>query len=159
MKETEDKIKEGTLQVDQGTDAMTVVFGKEKGGYARGVGGGMKYKMHFDLPLNRQASDERVALLQCQLDNERREREEKEAVIKNLFDQVSLVDINAKDSNTDQKGEAPLSVVRISHKSTQEYALIEGGRNATSKPSSPAPALHLFTRPLFLGSDSPCVLD
>ncbi|GJX16497.1 hypothetical protein Tco_0217329 [Tanacetum coccineum] len=34
MKETEDKIKEGTLQVDQGTDAMTLVLGKEQGGYA-----------------------------------------------------------------------------------------------------------------------------
>ncbi|GJU51571.1 hypothetical protein Tco_1221126, partial [Tanacetum coccineum] len=33
MKETEDKIKEGTLKVDHGTDAMTVVLGKEKGGY------------------------------------------------------------------------------------------------------------------------------
>ncbi|GJU06432.1 putative reverse transcriptase domain-containing protein [Tanacetum coccineum] len=30
-KETEDKIKEGTLKVDQGTDAITVVLGKEKG--------------------------------------------------------------------------------------------------------------------------------
>ncbi|GJZ53344.1 hypothetical protein Tco_0608229 [Tanacetum coccineum] len=37
LKETEDKIKEGTLKVDHGTDAMTVVLGKEKGGYARGV--------------------------------------------------------------------------------------------------------------------------
>ncbi|GJS55193.1 retrovirus-related pol polyprotein from transposon TNT 1-94 [Tanacetum coccineum] len=43
-KETEDKIKEGTLQVDQGTDAMTLVLGKEKGGYARGVGSGVTYK-------------------------------------------------------------------------------------------------------------------
>ncbi|GJR19959.1 hypothetical protein Tco_0968486 [Tanacetum coccineum] len=31
LKEIEDKIKEGTLQVDQGTDAMTLVLGKEKG--------------------------------------------------------------------------------------------------------------------------------
>ncbi|GKB10743.1 hypothetical protein Tco_0844666 [Tanacetum coccineum] len=44
MKETEDKIKEGTLQVDQGTDAMTLVLGKEKGGYARGVGSGVTYQ-------------------------------------------------------------------------------------------------------------------
>ncbi|GJS39055.1 hypothetical protein Tco_0564098 [Tanacetum coccineum] len=44
IKETEDKIKEGTLQVDQGTDAMTLVLGKEKGGYARGVGSGVTYK-------------------------------------------------------------------------------------------------------------------
>ncbi|GKB81283.1 hypothetical protein Tco_0948178 [Tanacetum coccineum] len=30
LKKTEDKIKEGTLKVDHGTDAMTVVLGKEK---------------------------------------------------------------------------------------------------------------------------------
>ncbi|GKA57128.1 hypothetical protein Tco_0756316 [Tanacetum coccineum] len=38
LKEADDKIKEGTLNLDDGTDAITVVFGKEKGGYARGVG-------------------------------------------------------------------------------------------------------------------------
>nr|GEU72312.1 retrovirus-related Pol polyprotein from transposon TNT 1-94 [Tanacetum cinerariifolium] len=37
MKETEDKIKEGTLMVYHGIDAITVVLGKEKRGYARGV--------------------------------------------------------------------------------------------------------------------------
>lgn len=89
QKETEDKIKDGTLQVDQGTDAMTVVLGKEKGGYARGVGSGVTYNRYFDLPRNRQTSDERVASIQCQLDNERRERQEKEVVIKNLSDQVA----------------------------------------------------------------------
>nr|GEW27555.1 reverse transcriptase domain-containing protein [Tanacetum cinerariifolium] len=36
-KEANDKIREGTLNLDDGTSAMTVVFGKEKGGYARGV--------------------------------------------------------------------------------------------------------------------------
>nr|GEZ65957.1 hypothetical protein [Tanacetum cinerariifolium] len=44
MKETEDKIKERTLKVDHGTDAMTVVLCKEKGGYARGMGSGVTYK-------------------------------------------------------------------------------------------------------------------
>ncbi|GJV37572.1 hypothetical protein Tco_1410049 [Tanacetum coccineum] len=43
-KEIEDKIKEGTLKVDQGADIITVVLGKEKGGYARGVGSGVTYK-------------------------------------------------------------------------------------------------------------------
>ena len=43
QKEADEKIKEGTLDVDGGTDAMTVVFGKEKGGYARGVGSGVTY--------------------------------------------------------------------------------------------------------------------
>ncbi|GJT48458.1 transposase, Ptta/En/Spm, transposase, Tnp1/En/Spm-like protein [Tanacetum coccineum] len=89
LKETKDKIKEGTLKVDHGTDAMTVVLGKEKGGYARGVGSGVTYKRYFDLPRSRQASDERIALLKSQLDNERRERQEKELEIQNLSNKMS----------------------------------------------------------------------
>ncbi|GJS35923.1 transposase, Ptta/En/Spm, transposase, Tnp1/En/Spm-like protein [Tanacetum coccineum] len=89
LKETEDKIKEGTLKVDHGTDAMTFVLGKEKGGYAKGVGSGVTYKMYFDLPRSRQASDERILLLQSQLDNERRERQEKELLIQNLSNKMS----------------------------------------------------------------------
>ncbi|GJR26010.1 hypothetical protein Tco_1102242 [Tanacetum coccineum] len=89
LKETEDKIKEGTLKVDHGTDAMTIVLGKEKGGYARGVGSGVTYKRYFDLPRSRQASDERILLLQSQLDNERRERQEKELLIQNLSNKMS----------------------------------------------------------------------
>ncbi|GJY81942.1 transposase, Ptta/En/Spm, transposase, Tnp1/En/Spm-like protein [Tanacetum coccineum] len=111
LKETEDKIKEGTLKVDHGTDAMTVVLGKEKGGYARGVGSGVTYKRYFDLPRSRQASDERILLLQSQLDNERRERQEKELLIQNLSNKmsqtegmVSLVDIHPVNSSADEEG-------------------------------------------------------
>nr|GFA47593.1 hypothetical protein [Tanacetum cinerariifolium] len=89
MKETNDKIKEGTLKVDHGTDAMTVVLGKEKGGYARGVRSGVTYKRYSDLPRSRQASDERILLLQSELDNERRERQEKELLIQNLSNKMS----------------------------------------------------------------------
>ncbi|GKB33928.1 hypothetical protein Tco_0873329 [Tanacetum coccineum] len=71
MKKTKDKIKEGTLKVDHGIDALTVVLGKEKGCYARGVGSGVTYKRYFDLPRSRQSFDERILLLQSQLDNER----------------------------------------------------------------------------------------
>ncbi|GJY76218.1 transposase, Ptta/En/Spm, transposase, Tnp1/En/Spm-like protein [Tanacetum coccineum] len=88
-KETEDKIKEGTLQVDQGTDAMTLVLGKEKGGYARGVGSGVTYKRYFDLPRSKQAADERILLLESQLDAARREREEKELLIKSMSSKMS----------------------------------------------------------------------
>nr|GEV46675.1 hypothetical protein [Tanacetum cinerariifolium] len=84
-----DKIKEGTLKVDHGTGAMTVVLGKEKGGYARGVVIGVTYNRYFDLSRSRQASDERIALLQSQLDNERRERQEKELEIQNLSNKMS----------------------------------------------------------------------
>nr|GEZ98653.1 hypothetical protein [Tanacetum cinerariifolium] len=89
VKETEDKIKEATLKVDHGTDAMTIVLGKEKGGYTRGVGSGVIYKRNSDLPRSRQASDERIVLLQSQLDNERRERQEKELEIWNLSNKKS----------------------------------------------------------------------
>ncbi|GJX28916.1 transposase, Ptta/En/Spm, transposase, Tnp1/En/Spm-like protein [Tanacetum coccineum] len=89
LKETKDKIKEGTLKVDHGTDAMTIVLGKEKGGYERGVGSGVTYKRYFDLPQSRQASDERILLLQSQLDNERCERQEKELLIQNLSNKMS----------------------------------------------------------------------
>ncbi|GJW48646.1 hypothetical protein Tco_0080292 [Tanacetum coccineum] len=92
LKETKDKIKKGTLKVDHGTDAMTVVLGKEKGGYARGVGSGVTYKRYFDLPRSRQASDERIALLQSQLDNERCECQEKELEIQNLSNKMSKIE-------------------------------------------------------------------
>ncbi|GKE96557.1 hypothetical protein Tco_1581412 [Tanacetum coccineum] len=69
-------IKEGTMKVYHGIDAMTSVLGKEKGGYAREVG-------------SRQASDERILLLQSQLDNERRGRQEKELLIQNLSNKMS----------------------------------------------------------------------
>nr|GEY68700.1 hypothetical protein [Tanacetum cinerariifolium] len=64
QKEVDDNIKEGTLNLDDGTDAMTVMFGKEKEGYARGVVSGVTYKRYFDLPQSRQATDERIELLQ-----------------------------------------------------------------------------------------------
>ncbi|GJU83809.1 hypothetical protein Tco_1291355 [Tanacetum coccineum] len=117
LKETEDKIKEGTLKVDQGTDAITVVLGKEKGGYARGVGSGVTYKRYFDLPRSKQAADERILLLQSQLDAARRERQEKELLIQSMSskitdhidsstnDLVSLVDIHPVNSNADEEGE------------------------------------------------------
>ena len=82
---TQEKLKDGTLSVEHG-DAMTVVFGKDKGGYARGVGSRVTYNKYFDVPRSRQSADARVALLERQLEierhereKERREREEKEA--------------------------------------------------------------------------------
>lgn len=82
---TQDKLIDGTLTVEHG-DAMTLVFGKEKGGYAKGVGSGVTYNKYFDVPRSRQSADARVALLERQLEmerlereKERREREEKEA--------------------------------------------------------------------------------
>ncbi|GJW48672.1 nucleotide-binding alpha-beta plait domain-containing protein [Tanacetum coccineum] len=96
LKEADDKIKEGTLNLDDGTDAMTVVFGKEKGGYARGVGSGVTYKRYFHLPRSRQATDERIELLQTQLDNERRERQQKDVLVKKLSTEMTEKDVLVK---------------------------------------------------------------
>ncbi|GKA04254.1 hypothetical protein Tco_0677035 [Tanacetum coccineum] len=101
-KETEDKIKEGTLQVDQGTDSMTLVLGKEKGGYARGVGSGVTYKRYFDLPRSKQAADERILLLESQLDAARREREEKELLIKSAPREIHPINSSADERGREQ---------------------------------------------------------
>jgi hypothetical protein len=71
---TQDKLIDGTLTVEHG-DAMTLVFGKEKGGYAKGVGSGVTYNKYFDVPRSTQSADARVALLERQLEMERLERE------------------------------------------------------------------------------------
>ncbi|GJU55987.1 hypothetical protein Tco_1229701 [Tanacetum coccineum] len=100
QKETEDKIKEGTLQVDQGTDAMTLVLGKEKGGYARGVGSGVTYK--------------------SQLDAARREREEKELLIKSMSSKMSQTEgmvTKLKNQLAVQGGQLQSTPTQLTHKS------------------------------------------
>ncbi|GJU35408.1 hypothetical protein Tco_1183762 [Tanacetum coccineum] len=99
LKEADDKIKEGTLNLDDGTDPMTVVFGKENGGYARGVGSGVTYKRYFHLPRSRQATDKRIELLQTQLDNERRKSQQKDELVKKLSIEMTQKDMVNKLSN------------------------------------------------------------
>ncbi|GJX37688.1 hypothetical protein Tco_0250991 [Tanacetum coccineum] len=95
-KEADDKIKEGTLNLDDGTDAMTIVFGKKKGGYARVVGSRVTNKRYFHLPRSRQATNERIELLQSQLDNERRERQQKGVLVKKLSTEMTEKDVLVK---------------------------------------------------------------
>nr|GEU28626.1 hypothetical protein [Tanacetum cinerariifolium] len=93
LKKADDKIKEGTLNLDDGTDAMTVVFVKEKGGYARGVGSGVTYMTYFHLPRSKQETNERIELLQTQLDNERSERQQKDILVKKLSTEITKKDV------------------------------------------------------------------
>ncbi|GJX47728.1 hypothetical protein Tco_0272918 [Tanacetum coccineum] len=72
---------------------ITFVFGKEKGGYTRGVGSRVKYKRYFHLPRSRRATDERIELLQTQLDNERRERQQKDELVKKLSTEMTQKDV------------------------------------------------------------------
>ena len=113
QKEADDKIKEGTSSFDDGTDAMTFLFGKEKGGYARGVG----YKEYFGLPRRKQETDERLELLQTQLDNERREREEKDKLIKKLSAEMTKKDVLVKKLSSEMeetKGMLKLMMAQLS---------------------------------------------
>ncbi|GKB48149.1 hypothetical protein Tco_0898902 [Tanacetum coccineum] len=67
-------------------------YGKEKGCYERGVGSGVTYKRYFHLPRSRQETDERM-LLQTKLDNERRERQQKDELVKKLSTEMTQKDV------------------------------------------------------------------
>ncbi|GJW95834.1 reverse transcriptase domain-containing protein, partial [Tanacetum coccineum] len=177
LKETEDKIKEGTLKVDHGTDAMTFVLGKEKGGYARGVGSGVTYKRYFDLPRSRQASDERILLLQSQLDNERRERQEKELLIQNLSNKMSQTEgmvTTLKNQLAAQGGQfqsmstqlTPPNVSPVDINPINSSAYEEGGTTVVGYPKATppstiqmkvenktAPKLHTKRKKVYVSSD------
>ncbi|GKD83631.1 hypothetical protein Tco_1350470, partial [Tanacetum coccineum] len=123
MKEIEDKIKEGTLKVDHGTDAMKIVLGKEKGCYARGV----TYKRYFDLPRSRQASDEIILLLQSQINNERRERQEKEPLIQNLSNKMSQTEgmvTKLKNQLTAQGGQFQSMSTRLAPPNVRHFFML-----------------------------------
>ncbi|GKE49681.1 hypothetical protein Tco_1480939 [Tanacetum coccineum] len=76
-------------KLNQMKNPRMVHYGKEKGGYARGVESGVTYKRYFDLPRSKQAADERILLLESQLDAARREREKKELLINSMSSKMS----------------------------------------------------------------------
>nr|GEZ15666.1 hypothetical protein [Tanacetum cinerariifolium] len=122
MKEADDKIKEGTLNLDDGTDAMIVMFGKENGGYARGVGSGDTYKRYFHLPQSRQATDKRIELLQTQLDNEIRERQQKDVLVKKLSTKMIEKDVLVKklsNEMTETKGMLSQLMIQLAAQGVQ----------------------------------------
>nr|GEV37146.1 hypothetical protein [Tanacetum cinerariifolium] len=101
---TDDEIRSlGDKLVLMPADAMKVVFGKEKGGYTRGLGSGVTYKRYFHLPRSRQATDERIELLQTQLDNERRERQQKDVLVKKLSTAMTEKDVLVKKLSIEMK--------------------------------------------------------
>ncbi|XP_022006888.1 uncharacterized protein LOC110905491 [Helianthus annuus] len=71
--ESETQIKDGALNLDPGMDALTVVFGKDKGGFLKGVGYGVTFSKYWQGPQTKGSSKERIAQLEFQLHNERLE--------------------------------------------------------------------------------------
>ncbi|KAJ0476881.1 putative transposase, Ptta/En/Spm, plant [Helianthus annuus] len=87
--DTETQIKDGSVNLDPGTDALTLVFGKEKGGYLKGVGYGVTSSRYWQSPRTKGSSKERIAQLEFQLHNERLERGKKDEQIKTLSMQMA----------------------------------------------------------------------
>ncbi|CAI9267121.1 unnamed protein product [Lactuca saligna] len=50
LMEHEKQIKEGQVNVEPGMDAVTLVFGKEKDGFLKGVDTGVTYNRYFNVP-------------------------------------------------------------------------------------------------------------
>ncbi|CAI9271462.1 unnamed protein product [Lactuca saligna] len=101
----EKQIKEGQVNVELGTDAMTLVFGKEKGGFLKGVVMGVTYNRYFNVPHSKGSSKEEVKDLKVALHNGKLELEKKDVELKALSTKVNeqdqtlklvLVHLNAK---------------------------------------------------------------
>ncbi|KAL6583001.1 hypothetical protein OROMI_005079 [Orobanche minor] len=87
--EVAEKIKDEALNLDPDQDAITVVFGKDRGHYLKGVGCGVTASTYWTGPKKRGESKEIIAILEQQLQNERLECEKKDAEIKTLSSQVA----------------------------------------------------------------------
>ncbi|KAJ9544438.1 hypothetical protein OSB04_024145 [Centaurea solstitialis] len=86
----EKEIHDGSLKLEHGTDALTLVLGKEHPGCVRGVGKGMTPTRYWNLPRRRGSS--RNCTLQRQLDDEKRENAEKVGGLqKQLQDQDHVI--------------------------------------------------------------------
>lgn len=82
------------MNLDPDTDALTVVFGKEKGGFLKGVGYGVTSSKYWQGPRTKGSSKERIAQLEFELHKERLEHGKKDEQIKTLS--IQMADTNDK---------------------------------------------------------------
>ncbi|CAI9285357.1 unnamed protein product [Lactuca saligna] len=94
--EHEKEIKEGQVNVEPRTDAMTLVFGKEKGRFLKGVGMGVTYNKYFNVPRSKGSSKEEIKDLKVALHNGKLELEKKDAELKALSTKVNEQDQTLK---------------------------------------------------------------
>lgn len=86
----EKEIQDGSLELEHGTDALTLVFGKEHTGRVRGVGKEATPTHYRNIP--RRKGSSRNCTLQRQLDDEKRENAEKVGGLqKQLQDQDHVI--------------------------------------------------------------------
>ncbi|KAL6536901.1 hypothetical protein OROHE_012485 [Orobanche hederae] len=89
-------INDGELKPDPGTDATTLVFGKENGGFLKGVGMGVTATRYFHVPRNKGSAKEQIQELKIELQKGKREIEKKDDDIKVLSTKMSEQDKTLK---------------------------------------------------------------
>ncbi|KAL6536654.1 hypothetical protein OROMI_026235 [Orobanche minor] len=89
-------INDGELKLDPGTNAMTLVFGKENGGFLKGVGTGVTATRYFHVPRNKGSAKEQIQELKIELQKGKREIEKKDDDIKVLSTKMSEQDKTLK---------------------------------------------------------------
>lgn len=92
----EKELAEGSVKPDQGTDALTLVFGKDHSGRVRGVGRGVTPTKYWNIPRRKSSSNDRIVELEKQLAFERQQRESADAEVKHLSAKIKLEDEKSK---------------------------------------------------------------
>ncbi|CAI9283070.1 unnamed protein product [Lactuca saligna] len=96
LMEHKKQIKEGQVNVEPGTDAMTLVFGKENGGFLKGVGTVVTYNRYFNVPRSKGSSKEEIKDLKVALHNGKLKLEKKDVELKALSTKVNEQDQTLK---------------------------------------------------------------
>ncbi|CAI9268705.1 unnamed protein product [Lactuca saligna] len=96
LMEHEKQIKDGDVKLDHGIDVMTIVFGKENGGFLKGVGTGVTTNRYFHIPRTKGSSKEQIADLKFELPYERLELQKKDEELKALSTKVREQDNTIK---------------------------------------------------------------
>ncbi|CAI9270468.1 unnamed protein product [Lactuca saligna] len=106
--EHEKQIKEGQVNVELGTDVMTLVFGKEKSGFLKGVGTGVTYNKYFNVRRSKGSSNDEIKDLKVAMHNGKLELDKKDVELKALSTKVNeqdqtlklvLAHLNAKEAD------------------------------------------------------------
>ncbi|CAI9270742.1 unnamed protein product [Lactuca saligna] len=96
LMEHEKQITEGQVNVEPGIDAMNLVFGKEKGGFLKGVSTRVTYNKYFNVPRSKRSSKEEIKDLKVALHNGKHELEKKDVELKALSTKVNEQDQTLK---------------------------------------------------------------
>ncbi|XP_042755670.1 uncharacterized protein LOC122196626 [Lactuca sativa] len=94
--EHETQIKDGDVKLNPGMDAMSLVFGKDNGGFLKGVGTGVTASRYFNIPRTNGSSKEQITDLKFELRNERLELQKKDEELQALSTKVREQDKTLK---------------------------------------------------------------